>query len=125
MNMRDPLAVARGLGPAREGLHHWWVLRVTSVAQMLLAPWLVWFVLGLLGADRETVRAAIADPIQATLLIAFVVTLFWHTQLGLQVVVEDYVHGWKEWALQLAIKFGCALCALAAVVAIGRIVFSA
>jgi succinate dehydrogenase / fumarate reductase membrane anchor subunit len=125
MSLRDPLAIARGVGPARQGIHHWWLLRLTSVAQMLLVPWFVYFALCLVGSDVTAVRAAIAQPLPATLLLAFVWTLFWHLQLGLQVVVEDYVHGWLELTLQVAIKFACALGAIAAAVAIGRIVFSA
>jgi succinate dehydrogenase / fumarate reductase membrane anchor subunit len=125
MSLRDPLAIARGLGPAKEGLHHWWVLRLSSVALMLLTPWFVWFALSLVGADLGTVRATVGDPLQATLLLAFVGTMFWHAQLGLQVVVEDYVHGWLELALQILIKFTCALAALASALAIGRLVFSA
>jgi succinate dehydrogenase / fumarate reductase membrane anchor subunit len=125
MSLRDPLAIARGLGPAREGIHHWWALRLSSVALMLLTPWLLWFALGLVGADLVAVRSAIAMPLNAVLLLAFFATVFWHAQLGLQVVIEDYVHGWMELALQIAVKFACALAALAAVVAIGRIVFTA
>ena len=125
MSLRDPLATARGLGPAREGLHHWWVLRLSSVALMLLTPWFAWFAVSLAGADQATMRAAIAHPFNATLLLAFVWMLFWHTQLGLQVVVEDYVHGWQEWTLQILIKFACALGALASALAIGRLVFTA
>ena len=125
MSLRDPLAIARGLGPAKEGLHHWWVLRLSSGALMLLTPWFVWFALSLVGADLGTVRALVGHPLHATLLLAFVGTMFWHAQLGLQVVVEDYVHGWLELALQILIKFSCALAALASVLAIGRIVFSA
>ena len=85
----------------------------------------MWFALGLVGADATAVRAAVASPLQATLLLAFVATLFWHAQLGLQVVIEDYVHGWLELALQIAVKFACALAALAAIVAVGRIAFTA
>jgi succinate dehydrogenase / fumarate reductase membrane anchor subunit len=125
MSLRDPLAIARGVGPAKEGIHHWWVLRLTSVAQMLLLPWFVVFALHLLGADLADVRASIAHPLHATLLLAFVWTLFWHLQLGLQVVLEDYIHGWLELALQIAVKFACALGAIAATIAIGRIAFSA
>jgi succinate dehydrogenase / fumarate reductase membrane anchor subunit len=125
MTLRDPLAIARGLGPARDGLHHWWVLRLTSVALMLLTPWFAWFALSHAGADQATLRAAIAHPLNATLLLAFVWSIFWHTQLGLQVVVEDYVHGWQEWTLQILIKFVCALGALASALAIGRLVFTA
>jgi succinate dehydrogenase / fumarate reductase membrane anchor subunit len=125
MSLRDPLAVARGLGPAREGLHHWWVLRLTSVALMLLVPWFCWFALGLVGRDVVAVRDAVGDPVQGPLLLAFVTTLFWHVQLGLQVVIEDYVHGWLEWTLQILVKFVCAFAVLASAVAIGRLVLSA
>jgi succinate dehydrogenase / fumarate reductase, membrane anchor subunit len=122
MSLRDPLAVARGLGTAREGLHHWWVLRLTSVALMLLVPWFLCFALRLVGADITAVRAAVAAPLNATLLLAFVLMLFWHAQLGLQVVIEDYVHTrWKEVVLMVAIKFLAVLGALAGVLAVLRI----
>jgi len=79
-------------------------------------------VAGLMAAE---VRAAIAQPLNATLLIAWLLSLFWHSQLGLQVVVEDYVHGWAEWFLQMAIRFLCVLGAIASVLAVCRIVFAA
>jgi succinate dehydrogenase / fumarate reductase membrane anchor subunit len=87
-------------------------------------PWFVYLALGLIGADQFTVRATIGQPLNATLMLAFVFALFWHAQLGLQVVVEDYVHGWLEIALQIAIKFACVLAALASAIAIGRLAFS-
>lgn len=124
MSLRDPLAQARGLGSAKDGVHHWWVQRLTAVALMLLAPWFVWLAFGLVGADQFTVRATIGQPLNATLMLAFVIALFWHAQLGLQVVVEDYVHGWLELALQIVIKFACVLAALASAIAIGRLAFS-
>jgi len=126
MSLRDPLAQARGLGTAKDGLRHWWVQRLTAVALMLLVPWFIWLAIGLIGADQVAVRAAIAAPLNSTLLLAFVFALFWHAQLGLQVVVEDYVHShWLELGLQIAIKFACVLGALASALAIGRIAFSA
>ncbi|MEO6102385.1 MAG: succinate dehydrogenase, hydrophobic membrane anchor protein [Pseudoxanthomonas sp.] len=124
-NLRDPIAIARGLGSAKDGTGHWWVQRLTAVALLLLAPWFAWFALGLVGADQQAVRAAIASPFNATLLLAFVLALSWHAQLGMQVIVEDYVHGWPEVALQIAIKFAYTLAALASILAIGRIVFTA
>jgi len=125
MNLRHPLAVARGLGSAKGGTGHWWALRLSSVALLVLTPWFVAWALGLVGADQYTVRQSIARPLTASMMIAFVLSLFWHSQLGLQVVIEDYVHGWREWALQLLVKFTCAIAAIASVVAIGRIVFTA
>jgi succinate dehydrogenase / fumarate reductase membrane anchor subunit len=126
MSLRDPIALARGLGSAKDGLRHWWVQRLTAVALMLLTPWFVYLVLGLIGADQFTVHTTLAQPLNATLLLAFVFALFWHAQLGLQVVVEDYVHvAWLEISLQIAIKFVYTLAALASALAIGRLVFSA
>lgn len=125
MSLVNPLARAKGLGSAKDGTGHWWSQRLTAVALALLTPWFVVFAVGLLGADQATVRLAIAQPFTATLLAAFVLSLFWHAQLGLQVVVEDYIHGWLEVALQVAIKFLYTLAAIASLLAIGRIVFTA
>jgi succinate dehydrogenase / fumarate reductase membrane anchor subunit len=125
MNLRDPLATARGLGTAKDGVNHWWLQRLTAVALMLLTPWFAWFALHMIGADQLTTRELIARPLNATLLSAFVLSLLWHARLGLQVVVEDYVHGWKEIALQIAIKFAYAIAAIASVLAIARIVVTA
>ena len=125
MSLRHPLALARGLGSAKDGVGHWWVQRLTAMALLLLAPWFAWLVLGLVGADHYTVRQTLAQPLNASLLLAFVLSLFWHAQLGLQVVIEDYFHGWLEITLQVAVKFAYAFGALASAIAIGRIAFTA
>lgn len=123
--LRDPLAHVRGLGSAKSGTEHWWVQRTTAVALALLTPWFVYLVLGLLGADHVSVRNALAQPLNATLMAAFVLALCWHAKLGLQVVVEDYIHlKWLEVSLQVAIQFLYALAALASLIAIGRIAFT-
>lgn len=124
-DMRDPLATARGLGSAKDGVNHWWMQRVTAIALLLLSPWFIYFAVSLVGADQFSVRAAIAQPLNATLLVSFMIAMLWHARLGLQVVVEDYIHGWQEITLQLIIKFVYAIAAIAAIIAIGRIVFSA
>lgn len=124
--LRDPLARARGLGSARGGTGHWWVQRVTALALALLAPWFLWLLLSLLGADHAATRLTLAQPLNAVLMAAWVIALFWHAKLGLQVVIEDYVHiPALEVAAQLAVTFACALGALASLVAIGRIAFTA
>lgn len=92
MSLRSPLATARGLGSAKSGTHHWWAQRVTAVA---LVPLVIWFVIGLVmhaGASYEEARAWIGSPISATLMICLIVATFHHAQLGLQVVIEDYIH---------------------------------
>jgi succinate dehydrogenase / fumarate reductase membrane anchor subunit len=125
MNLRDPLAVARGLGSARNGTGHWWLLRLTSIALLFLAPWFLLLLHGLVGADRYTVQLVLSRPLNASLTLAWVLSVFWHAQLGLQVVIEDYVHGRAEWALQILVRFLCALGAIASVLAVCRIVFAA
>ena len=119
---RNPLKIARGLGSAQSGVEHWWSQRVTAAALVLLGIWFVVLVLSLLHADYATARAAVARPWNALLLIAFVIIMFWHAVLGLQVVIEDYVHTrWKEVVLLVAIKFLAVLGALAGVLAVLRI----
>jgi len=119
---RTPLKIALGLGSARAGAHHFIVQRVTAVALAILAFWFVWTVLELLHLDYLGAHALIAQPCNAVLMLSFVVALFWHAQLGLQVVIEDYVHA-PGLALvsQIAIKFLCFLGAAASVLAVVRI----
>lgn len=125
-HLRNPLATARGLGSAKDGVHHWWVQRVTAIALALLSPWFVYTLLSLVGADHQAVRQALSQPIAASLLAIYVGALFWHAQLGLQVVIEDYVHTrWMEVALQIAVRFACLFAAVVAIIAIGRLAFTA
>jgi succinate dehydrogenase / fumarate reductase, membrane anchor subunit len=125
-DMRTPTAIARGLGSSKSGTGHWWWQRVTSIALLLLTPWLIGLLVSLVGADLETVRVAIARPWNAILMSAFVVITFWHCQQGLQVVIEDYVHTRaSEITLQLLNILACTVGALASLYAIGRIALMA
>lgn len=125
-DLRNPLKRARGLGSAQSGTSHWWTQRVTAAALVLLGLWFVVTVLSLLHADYATAKAMVAKPWNALLLILFLVAMFWHAVLGLQVVIEDYVHTrWKEVALLVAIKFLAVLCALAGVLSVLRIALGA
>jgi succinate dehydrogenase / fumarate reductase membrane anchor subunit len=122
-NLRTPLKDVSGLGSAKSGTHHFIVQRVTGVALVLLTIWIVGFALSLVhAADYAHAREMLHHAFAAAGMIAFVVVAFWHAQLGLQVVIEDYVHTrWLEIASQLAVKFVCAGAALAGVVAVIRI----
>lgn len=124
MSLRNPLARAKGLGSAKDGTTHWWHQRLTAIALLLLTPWFVILMVGLIGDDLATVRATLSQPLTAVLMTAFVLSLFWHARLGLQVVIEDYVHGGAELLLQVIVKFAYALAAIASLLAIGRIVFT-
>ncbi len=124
MGFRTPLARARGLGSAREGTGHWWAQRLTSVALVPLCLWFVAGILGLIGAGHGAAVAWIASPVNAVLLVLLVFAVFHHGQLGLQVVIEDYVHSeWRKVALIVTVKFAALILGLAAVFAVGRIAF--
>lgn len=121
-DLRHPLKRARGLGSAKDGTHHFIVQRITAVALVFLTIYVVWLVLSLVGDDYTAVRATVARPWNATLLVAFLVASFWHAKLGLQVIVEDYVHTpWLAATSQLAVIFVCALATIASVLAVIRI----
>lgn len=90
-NMKTPLAQARGLGAAKSGLSHWWHQRLTAIAMVGLVAWMCALVVMLTGADFESAMSLLSHPINAAILILFVGVGFWHSALGLQVVLEDYV----------------------------------
>ncbi len=119
---RTPLKGVQGLGSAKVGTHHFFVQRLTAIALVFLACWFLYFVIGLMQADYLTATDAVARPWNATLLIAFLVAMFWHAQLGVQVVIEDYVHSHGlALTAQIAVRFVCILGALASVFAVVRI----
>jgi len=110
MSLQTPLARALGLGSAKEGVQHWWWQRLTAVALIPLGIWFVIAIVSLSGADHGTARAWMTAPLNMTLLIAFLGALLQHAQLGLQVVIEDYVHHeGSKLALLLVVKFLAAL----------------
>ena len=106
MSLRTPLARVRGLGSAKEGTAHWWAQRLTAIA---LVPLVLWFAVSLIvlaGADHAAVAAWLRDPVAAVLMLLLVLAGFHHAQLGVQVVIEDYVHTeWLKLALVTAVRF--------------------
>ncbi len=116
-SLRSPLGRARGLGSAKEGLHHWWMQRLTSLALIPLVMWFVVSLIGLRKSDWEQYTLWISNPINATVMILFLGVTFHHAQSGMQVVLEDYVssHGTRIVSI-IAVKFICyALAALSIV----------
>jgi succinate dehydrogenase / fumarate reductase membrane anchor subunit len=119
---RNPMQRARALGSAKSGTAHFWWQRVTAVVLALLVPWLVGLLVSFVGADLAGVQFALGKPWNAILLSVFVVALFWHAQMGMQVVIEDYVHTRAtELLLQFFVILACVVGALASLYAIGRI----
>ncbi len=92
MQQRSPIASVRGLGAAREGVGHWKVQRLTALANVPLVLWFVFSAMALSGSDYEAVRAWLSSPITASLMVMLIISLFTHARLGVQVVIEDYVH---------------------------------
>jgi succinate dehydrogenase / fumarate reductase membrane anchor subunit len=92
MRMETPLSRVRGLGSARSGAHHWWLERLTAIATFVLFVWLIVSILRLPSLDHGAVTAWLADPLAAVPMLLLIVTTFWHLKLGLQVILEDYVH---------------------------------
>jgi succinate dehydrogenase / fumarate reductase, membrane anchor subunit len=90
--IRTPLARVRGLGSAREGTAHFWQIRATAVAALLLTPLVLVLIFSLVGADGETVRRALGNPVVALLILLLVLPSLHHMKLGMQVIIEDYVH---------------------------------
>jgi succinate dehydrogenase membrane anchor subunit len=124
MNLRTPMKGARGLGDGGDGVHHWWIHRVTAIA---LLPLSVWFVAGVVShvvAGYDSAVAWVSEPLVTALLILFIGTAFHHSMLGVQVVVEDYVHQRvARMVVLLANTYLHFLLAAVAIVAVLRIAF--
>jgi succinate dehydrogenase / fumarate reductase membrane anchor subunit len=91
-DMQTPLRKVRGLGAAREGTGHFWRVRVTSVALIVLSLYFLGLVISLNGADYATIRAALAQPFTALMSGLFVLVGLVHMRLGMQEIIEDYIH---------------------------------
>jgi succinate dehydrogenase / fumarate reductase membrane anchor subunit len=124
MSLRSPLGRVLGLGSAHSGVRHWWQQRLTSVALVPLAIWFLVSLLALPSLGYETVIAWMSQASTAILLVLFVVVATWHSQLGVRVVVEDYVHGEGARTLTLVIvTFAHVLVASAGVFAVLKVAF--
>ena len=126
MSLRSPLGRAKGLGSAHEGTGHWWTQRITSIALVPLTLWFVASVIAMAGADYFAMQEWLRSPVVAGILILFLVAGFYHGALGMQVVIEDYVHheGAKIAALMIVNGLSLVL-GLAGVLAILSVLFKA
>lgn len=124
MNLRNPLANAHNHGAAGDGVSHWWAQRFTAILLALLTVWLVYALASLVGADHATASQWLSSPFNAAMAILFVVTSLYHGKLGLQVVIEDYIHQrFAEVSLQLLVKLAAIIGGLLAVIAILKVAF--
>lgn len=104
-NLRTPIAEARGLGSAKSGTAHWWAQKVTSIA---LLPLTLWFVVvtvsSFVGQDFNSIYTWMEQPLNGGLMIALLGVMFYHLALGIQVILEDYVHGFVGIASLVILK---------------------
>lgn len=111
---KSPMSRVGGLGSAHSGVHHWLHQKITALANIPLVLWAIWSVMTLAasGASYDIVRGFFAQPINGILMVLFLLSVFYHAALGLQVVIEDYVHCEKMKMLSLiTVKLGLfALC---------------
>ncbi len=121
--MRSPLSRATGLGSANEGAGAWWAVRVSAVALVPLTLWFVASIIARSGSDYVAFIAWLRTPLTATPMILLLIALFHHTALGLQVVIEDYVHSAAKFAAIIAVRLSCVALSTAGIVAVLRIAF--
>jgi len=126
VSLRSPLGKVLGVGSAKQGVQHWWLQRLTAVALVPLSIWFVASLLSLGSFDHATVVAWMSGSWTALLLILFVLVAAWHSQLGVRVVVEDYVHGAAARTVTLvSVLFVHTLIAAAGVFAVLKVAFGA
>lgn len=92
MSMVNPLARARGHGSAKDGVHHWYAQRASAILLLFLVGWLVYSMFTLAGTGHAEAVEFLSNPLNAAFLVVLLVALFYHAMLGLQIVIEDYVH---------------------------------
>lgn len=102
MRYRTSLGRVRGLGAAKSGTEHWWQERVTSAAGVPLVLFLIWLALRVAGRDHAETVQVLGHPLVTIGLMLSLSTMFWHMKLGMQAIVEDYVHGSGKFWLLLA-----------------------
>ncbi|HEX9851816.1 MAG TPA: succinate dehydrogenase, hydrophobic membrane anchor protein [Woeseiaceae bacterium] len=119
MSLRSPLGRVLGTGSARDGTGHWWAQRVSAAGLVLLGVWFLLALATIAGFDEDQVRSWIRIPWNSVMLLLFCGTLAWHSSLGVQVIIEDYIHGPLPKVFSLLLnRFAHVFVAIAAVFAV-------
>jgi succinate dehydrogenase / fumarate reductase membrane anchor subunit len=122
LSMRTPLGRAIGLGSAKEGVQHWWAQRLTAVALVPLTLWFAAALIAHIGADRAAVLAWLGSPVPAIAMLLLLIAGLYHMALGVQVVIEDYIHTeWVKLAALVLDRFAAFALAIAGIFAVLRI----
>lgn len=121
MSMRAPLARVRGHGSAKSGAHHWWAQRLSAIALVPLSLWFVASIAGVATADYATAVSWISSPWNSALLVVLIGAIFYHAQLGMQVIFEDYISThWLQVASIIVVRFLAILLAAVSIIAVLR-----
>ncbi len=119
MSLRTPIGRARGFGSSQDGTHHWWHQILTAVALLPLSAWFVISLVALSDAPYEEITAWLASPVEAALMLELIYATFYHLKLGLQVMIDDYVHTkWRKFSSQIALLFGIIVLGLTCMLAV-------
>lgn len=124
-NLRTPLSEVKGLGSAKEGTSHFWSQRLTAIALIPLVLWLTFSIAALPGMDYLSVREWLSSPFTAIMMVLFIMVAFYHSRLGLQTVIEDYVggHAGRTVAI-IGVTFAAVILAVVGVFSVLRITFA-
>jgi len=124
MSLRTPLGRVRGLGSAKHGLDHWWHQRLTALALIPLGLWLIASFVAQIGNDHDAFKAWLGTPGRSVGMCLFLFAAFYHMKLGLQVVIEDYIHTrWINMTLLIFTTFVCVLLGTASIFAVLKLAF--
>ena len=125
MSLRTPLSKVRGLGSAKDGTDHWWHQRVTAVANIPLVLIFTFVIINSIGKPHAEVAALLGSPLVVIALVLMIGSLTWHMRLGMQVIIEDYVHSeGRKIACLLANTFFSAAIAVAGIFAVLKLGFA-
>ena len=122
MSLQSPIAKVRGLGSAKEGVHHWWGQRLTAIVLVPLSLWFIYSLVVITGADYATVTAWLGNTLNAALMLLLIISLYYHAALGVQVVIEDYIDSeWQKIGCLILVKFLAWLAGLSAGIAVLKV----